>query len=127
VDFHEDGFRSQLGGVNAQRQGEGVWFELDGEQREQAEGPNGPANPQALNRYAYGLNTPVKYTDPTGHYGADGVLTAGAGGGTQVPPVTPGQAAKVICAIICTVIGVEAGNELAQPPASTTQHDQLSQ
>lgn len=24
-------------------------------------------NPQALNRYAYGLNNPVKYNDPTGH------------------------------------------------------------
>jgi hypothetical protein len=27
-----------------------------------------PGNPQALNRYAYGLNNPVKYNDPTGHY-----------------------------------------------------------
>ncbi|MGA7732678.1 MAG: hypothetical protein WCD37_15580 [Chloroflexia bacterium] len=27
----------------------------------------GPANPQTLNRYAYALNNPVKYTDPTGH------------------------------------------------------------
>jgi RHS repeat-associated protein len=26
-----------------------------------------PGNPQALNRYAYTLNNPVKYTDPTGH------------------------------------------------------------
>ena len=26
-----------------------------------------PGNPQALNRYAYGLNNPVKYNDPTGH------------------------------------------------------------
>ena len=23
-----------------------------------------PGNPQALNRYAYGLNNPVKYNDP---------------------------------------------------------------
>lgn len=28
---------------------------------------NGPDNPQNLNRYAYALNNPVKYTDPTGH------------------------------------------------------------
>jgi hypothetical protein len=28
--------------------------------------PN-PADPQSLNRYAYGLNNPVKYTDPSGH------------------------------------------------------------
>jgi hypothetical protein len=27
----------------------------------------GPGNPQALNRYAYTLNNPVKYTDPSGH------------------------------------------------------------
>jgi RHS repeat-associated protein len=26
-----------------------------------------PANPQYLNRYSYGLNNPLKYTDPTGH------------------------------------------------------------
>jgi RHS repeat-associated protein len=26
-----------------------------------------PQNPQALNRYAYALNNPVGYTDPTGH------------------------------------------------------------
>ena len=27
-----------------------------------------PYNPQALNRYAYALNNPVKYNDPSGHY-----------------------------------------------------------
>ena len=27
-----------------------------------------PGNPQALNRYSYCLNNPVKYTDPSGHY-----------------------------------------------------------
>ena len=27
-----------------------------------------PANPQSLNRYAYALNNPLRYTDPTGHY-----------------------------------------------------------
>ncbi|MBU1749719.1 MAG: RHS repeat-associated core domain-containing protein [Chloroflexi bacterium] len=27
-----------------------------------------PGNPQALNRYSYVYNNPVRYTDPTGHY-----------------------------------------------------------
>jgi RHS repeat-associated protein len=31
------------------------------------QGGGGPANPQDLNRYAYGLNNPVKYSDPSGH------------------------------------------------------------
>jgi RHS repeat-associated protein len=31
------------------------------------QGGGGPANPQDLNRYAYGLNNPVRNTDPTGH------------------------------------------------------------
>ena len=26
-----------------------------------------PGNPQSLNRFAYGLNNPLRYTDPTGH------------------------------------------------------------
>ena len=29
--------------------------------------PTAPSNPQDLNRYAYGLNNPVRNTDPTGH------------------------------------------------------------
>ena len=36
----------------------------------------GTANPQELNRYSYGLNNPVKYTDPTGHciFGLDTIV-----------------------------------------------------
>jgi hypothetical protein len=31
----------------------------------------GPSNPQALNRYSYGFNSPLKYTDPDGHCASD--------------------------------------------------------
>ena len=30
-----------------------------------------PANPQSLNRYAYTLNNPLRYTDPSGHFEDD--------------------------------------------------------
>ena len=30
-----------------------------------------PANPQSLNRYAYTLNNPLRYTDPSGHIAQD--------------------------------------------------------
>ncbi len=30
-----------------------------------------PANPQSLNRYSYVLNSPLRYTDPTGHFTDD--------------------------------------------------------
>jgi RHS repeat-associated protein len=33
-----------------------------------------PKNPQTLNRYAYGLNNPVRYIDPSGHYTEDELL-----------------------------------------------------
>jgi RHS repeat-associated protein len=63
VDFHEPGFVSSLNGENQQ----GFWFQMSDEQRQQAGSPWGPQKPQALNRYSYGLNNPVKYTDPSGH------------------------------------------------------------
>jgi hypothetical protein len=43
------------------------WFQQDEAERAGAKTPWGPANPQDLNRYAYALNNPLRYTDSTGH------------------------------------------------------------
>ena len=64
VNFHETGFGARLAGENAQ----GFWFQMSGRQRQQATPPWGPGNPQALNRYSYVNNNPLKYSDPNGHW-----------------------------------------------------------
>ncbi len=67
VDFHEPGFAAQLNRHNATTGSMGFWFELSSDERRKAESPMGPANPQALNRFSYTLNNPLRYTDPSGH------------------------------------------------------------
>jgi hypothetical protein len=69
VDFHEPGFLEGLNAENAFTAEKGFPFQLNGEARQQAKANSGPDNPQALNRYAYVLNNPVRYTDPDGHCG----------------------------------------------------------
>jgi RHS repeat-associated protein len=79
VDFHEGALLSGLNGDNALTLQKGYWFQLSGQDRRQrAREPWGPANPQALNRYAYVLDNPLRYTDPTGHARADD-CTGGCG------------------------------------------------
>ncbi|MEJ5347016.1 MAG: hypothetical protein WHS83_19085 [Chloroflexus sp.] len=43
---------------------------------------SGPVNPQDLNRYAYALNNPLTYTDPTGHHPWTLLVAGGPVGGT---------------------------------------------
>ena len=46
---------------------------------------NGPADPQQLNRYTYGLNNPINKKDPTGHTSIACPECHGGGGGGTLP------------------------------------------
>jgi RHS repeat-associated protein len=63
VSFHEYGFNAKLNSENQFA----PWFMLSDKERRQLGNPMGPSNPQALNRYSYVQNNPLKYTDPSGH------------------------------------------------------------
>jgi len=70
TDFHEPGFAAGLAQEDAFTQAKGFSFQLRDEDKQQGEGAKwqgGPQNPQALNRYSYVLDNPLRYTDPTGH------------------------------------------------------------
>ena len=63
VAFHEPGFISKLNQENQF----GPWYTLSDDARQQVGSSWGPSNPQALNRYSYVLNNPMRWTDPSGH------------------------------------------------------------
>jgi RHS repeat-associated protein len=67
VGFHKPGFVAELGAEHRFILTRGFWFQLDEDARQEAKVPWGPVDPQALNRYAYVLNNPLRYVDPTGH------------------------------------------------------------
>ncbi len=67
VDFHENAFSAGLAREDAFTQAKGFRFQLSGQDRQQAKVDTGPSNPQALDRYSYVLNNPLRYTDPGGH------------------------------------------------------------
>jgi hypothetical protein len=69
VDSHEPVFVAAANGENAFRQQKGFFFQLSDKDKQKAKSPWGPANPQALNRYSYVLNNPVRYVNPIGHLG----------------------------------------------------------
>jgi len=87
-----------------------------------------PGNPQSLNRYAYTLNNPLRYTDPTGHiawFASMGIgaaigavvgwgvyaLTTNSYEGTEALLATTTMAAAG--ALIGSGVGLGAGAELA--------------
>jgi hypothetical protein len=68
VAFHEASFIGVVGAENRELMQFGWFFQWGREVRREHPVPAGPLNPQALNRYAYVLNNPLRYVDPTGHY-----------------------------------------------------------
>jgi len=68
VNFSEINFVMQLNQENSFSQAYGFWFQLSNSERNHTKNPAGPRNSQALNRYSYVLNNPLRYLDPTGHY-----------------------------------------------------------
>ena len=67
VDCREPEFAATLSAEHAVTQEQGFWFQLNNEEREEAKNSWGPVNPQALKRYTYVLNNPLRYPDTTGH------------------------------------------------------------
>jgi hypothetical protein len=65
TDFHE--FVAQVGEENRTIIDYGPFFKWDEKVRKDHPLPMGPGNPQALNRYSYVVNNPLRYTDPSGH------------------------------------------------------------
>jgi RHS repeat-associated protein len=84
-----------------------------------------PYNPQYLNRYAYALNNPVKYTDPSGHYvesaidvaflamDINDIRTGNANKWTYI-----GLGADVVCLLLPGVTGGRLGVKALEEGAS---------
>jgi len=69
VDFHE--FIAQVGEENRLVEKYGPFFKWNEKVRKDHPVPMGPGNPQALNRYIYVYNNPLRNIDPNGHDGID--------------------------------------------------------
>jgi RHS repeat-associated protein len=67
VDFHAASFVQVVSGENAATLEKGFGFQR-GYSDSNAGYLGGPGNAQALNRYAYVANNPLRYTDPTGRH-----------------------------------------------------------
>jgi RHS repeat-associated protein len=71
VGFHETMFIEQANGENAQLMQLGPVFRWSARQKQELGTIDGPFVPQTLNRFAYALGNPLRFSDPTGHYLVD--------------------------------------------------------
>jgi hypothetical protein len=113
VDFHAPGL---VAGLNDEARPP-FWFQVRSDQRRQRGSPWGPQHPQALNRYSYVQNNPLRYTDPTGHSDCSvvdtspgGVCTIGGGGGGGEPP-GPGGSGQAPATSAKAEAAARGGNE----------------
>lgn len=67
VDFHKIEFLTELRAEISFTQNKGFWFKPEVQDISEAKIPWGPENPQTLNRFAYVLNNPLRFIDPTGN------------------------------------------------------------
>ncbi len=67
TDYAETGMALAVNQENQFTTQKGFYFQLSSRNRQQAKTPFGPLNPQAMNRYSYVLNNPMRYSDSTGH------------------------------------------------------------
>jgi RHS repeat-associated protein len=116
VDFHEPDFASMANEENAFALEKGFWFQLSDDDRQQAKWQWGPLNPQALNRYSYTLNNPVRYIDPTGHMAKGVDTTMGTGGpcgdcavGATGGPGVVQAVVEGVSAVVGYVVGAVVG------------------
>ncbi len=67
-------FVEQINAENREILQFGWFFQWNVRTRREHNVPRGPVNPQALNRYAYVLNNPLRYVNPSGHFENEAIL-----------------------------------------------------
>jgi hypothetical protein len=109
VDCHALGLVARL----AQEHQFGPWFTRSDQEQQRLGRPWGPANPQALNRYSYVQNNPLRYTDPTGHRVKPPLCLIC---GLAIDISQWAEPAKVAAAVGCWVLGCRIEQDVITGP-----------